>query len=177
MDKSNVLLMEMEIALSKLRLLQERPSIRLQPNLRLDGNQWCTYLGESSDDGVIGYGDTPETAMLDFDRAWLRWPGTAGVLQKCSVENSLRKFSNGDAAWTCPASAIGIYRWLEHKNFNIRKPRTIQLSGGPACASYTGVRGEEKVSINLFPDGAFEISGEFGVVSSLRKEFLECFNI
>jgi hypothetical protein len=178
MDK-NKLLMEAEVALSKLRLLQERPSVRLQPNLRLDGNQWCTYLGDSSEDGVVGYGDTPEAAMLDFDRAWLRWPGTEGLAleENGSFEDDLTRVSDGAAKWTCSASAISIYQWLEHRKFHILTPRTITISGGPGFVNYTAVRTGEEVRLELYPSGEFRIFGAYEVVSVLRKEFLECFDV
>ncbi|WP_155956109.1 hypothetical protein [Pseudomonas sp. RL] len=175
----NKLLMEAGVALSKLRLLQERPSVRLLPNLRLDGNQWCTYLGDSSEDGVVGYGDTPEAAMLDFDRAWLRWPGTEGLIleENGSVEDDLTRLSDSAAEWACRANAINIYKWLEHRKFHILKSRTITISGGPDFVNYTAVRAGEEVRLELYPGGEFKIFGAYEVVSVLRKEFLECFDV
>lgn len=46
------------------------PSMMLKPRLSIDGNQWCALHGENLQDGVAGFGDSPELAYLDFDRAW-----------------------------------------------------------------------------------------------------------
>ena len=47
-----------------------RPSMIFKPQLSIDGNQWCALLGESLQDGVAGFGDTPEDAYRDFDKNW-----------------------------------------------------------------------------------------------------------
>lgn len=36
--------------------------------LAADGTQWCVLLGGSLADGVAGFGDTPDLAMIDFDK-------------------------------------------------------------------------------------------------------------
>lgn len=46
------------------------PSAIYRPSLRIDGDQWCALYGESLQDGVAGFGDSPSKAMADFDRAW-----------------------------------------------------------------------------------------------------------
>lgn len=46
------------------------PSYMYRPKLSIDGNQWCALYGENLQDGVAGFGDSPEDAYLDFDRAW-----------------------------------------------------------------------------------------------------------
>ncbi len=48
-----------------------RPSVLFRPRLSIDGNQWCALYGDNLQDGVAGFGDTPEKAMEDFDSAWL----------------------------------------------------------------------------------------------------------
>jgi hypothetical protein len=35
-----------------------------------DGNKWCVLYGENLQDGVAGFGDSPDLASRDFDRAW-----------------------------------------------------------------------------------------------------------
>jgi len=47
---------------------QQRSSILLRPSLSIDGNQWCALYGDNLQDGVAGFGDTPEKALLDFDK-------------------------------------------------------------------------------------------------------------
>ncbi len=38
--------------------------------LSKDGNQWCWLYGDNLQDGIAGFGDTPEQAGVNFDRAW-----------------------------------------------------------------------------------------------------------
>lgn len=47
-----------------------RPSYLLHPRLSIDGNQWCALYGENLQDGVAGFGDSPEAAYAAFDKAW-----------------------------------------------------------------------------------------------------------
>ena|SRR3990167_4565077 len=49
---------------------QRRPFVQLRPRVFLDGNQWCALYGENTQDGVAGFGDSPEYAAWNFDRAW-----------------------------------------------------------------------------------------------------------
>jgi len=48
----------------------DRPAVIWKPKLSLDGNQWCALFGENLQDGVAGFGDSPEAAMWAFDLAW-----------------------------------------------------------------------------------------------------------
>ena len=48
----------------------QRPSTMFRPKLYPDGNQWCALYGDNLQEGVAGFGGTPEEAMLDFDRCW-----------------------------------------------------------------------------------------------------------
>jgi hypothetical protein len=47
-----------------------RPCMMWQPKIYLDGNKWCALLGANLQDGVAGFGDSPEEAMKAFDDAW-----------------------------------------------------------------------------------------------------------
>ena len=49
-----------------------RPFIQLRPRIFLDGNQWCALYGENIQDGVAGFGDSPEKAAWEFDRQWCK---------------------------------------------------------------------------------------------------------
>ena len=33
-----------------------------------DGNQWCCLYGENLHDGIVGFGDTPHQAVIDFNK-------------------------------------------------------------------------------------------------------------
>lgn len=48
----------------------ERPSAIYRPRLSVDGNQWCALYGDNLQDGVAGFGDSPNAAMWSFDQAW-----------------------------------------------------------------------------------------------------------
>lgn len=50
---------------------QKRPSVLYKPNIYIDGDLWCALYGENLQDGVAGFGETPEKAMIDFDINWL----------------------------------------------------------------------------------------------------------
>lgn len=47
-----------------------RPSVLWKPRIYIDGNQWCALYGENLQDGVVGFGDSPASAMYDFDNRW-----------------------------------------------------------------------------------------------------------
>ena len=49
---------------------RSRPSVIWKPKLSIDGNQWCAMYGDDLQNGVAGFGDSPELAMYDFDAAW-----------------------------------------------------------------------------------------------------------
>ncbi len=46
------------------------PHVLMRPKIQMDGNQWCALYGENLMEGVAGFGDTPELAMVAFDKAW-----------------------------------------------------------------------------------------------------------
>lgn len=47
-----------------------RPSNVYRPRLYIDGNQWCALYGDNLQDGVAGFGDSPDAATRDFDKSW-----------------------------------------------------------------------------------------------------------
>ena len=47
-----------------------RPFRLQQTRISLDGNQWCVLYGENLQDGVAGFGPSPDLASRDFDRVW-----------------------------------------------------------------------------------------------------------
>lgn len=48
----------------------QRPSAVFKPRIFPDGNQWCALLGDNLQEGVAGFGDSPELACEAFDKAW-----------------------------------------------------------------------------------------------------------
>ena len=65
--------MEMAAATERLEAAQDlkRPSRVFRPRLSIDGDQWCALYGENLQDGVAGFGNSPEEAMIAFDEAWI----------------------------------------------------------------------------------------------------------
>lgn len=47
-----------------------RPFMLLKPRVFLDGDKWCALYGENLQDGVAGFGDSPELAAWNFDKNW-----------------------------------------------------------------------------------------------------------
>ena len=65
---------------------QERPCVLWKPRLFRDGSQWCALLGENIQDGVVGFGDSPDAAMWAFDEAWReKLPPASGAQPAPSV--------------------------------------------------------------------------------------------
>jgi hypothetical protein len=48
-----------------------RPHVLMRPSIRMDGNMWCALYGDNLQEGVAGFGISPELAMHDFDAAWI----------------------------------------------------------------------------------------------------------
>lgn len=46
------------------------PHVLYKPTLTPDGDKWCALYGDDLQVGVAGFGDTPEEAMAEFDKAW-----------------------------------------------------------------------------------------------------------
>ena len=49
-----------------------RPSFLFKPKLYIDGDKWCALYGENLQEGVAGFGDSPELAYQDFDKQWTK---------------------------------------------------------------------------------------------------------
>ena len=45
---------------------------QLKPTLKKDGNQWCVLYGDNLEDGVVGFGDSPNLAIQAFNTAWYK---------------------------------------------------------------------------------------------------------
>lgn len=59
-----------EETLNEIRNELLRPSVIFRPALSLDGNAWCALLGENLQVGIAAFGDSPDEAMRNFDKAW-----------------------------------------------------------------------------------------------------------
>ena len=46
------------------------PARNFGARIFLDGSKWCCLLGDDIMSGVVGFGDTPEKAVLEFNRVW-----------------------------------------------------------------------------------------------------------
>lgn len=58
------------------------PHVLMRPSISIDGNQWCALYGDNIQDGVAGFGDTPEKAMAAFDVAWFKEDVSNRVVSK-----------------------------------------------------------------------------------------------
>ena len=50
--------------------VRRAPHVLMRPAIFPDGNQWCALYGENLQEGVAGFGDTPELACANFDINW-----------------------------------------------------------------------------------------------------------
>lgn len=64
------------------------PHVLMRPSVVPDGTMWCALYGENIQEGVAGFGETPEKAMEAFDSAWQneRTPAAARAANGCPQE-------------------------------------------------------------------------------------------
>lgn len=62
-----------------------RPHIIFRPKITIDGNVWCALYGENLQEGIAGFGITPQAACLDFDKAWQRSKTPSRALMEASA--------------------------------------------------------------------------------------------
>lgn len=48
-----------------------RPSKVFSPKIYPDGDMWCCLLGDNIQEGVVGFGKTPELACKNFDHNFM----------------------------------------------------------------------------------------------------------
>lgn len=60
------------IAFTEMIYKQECPHVLMKPKIYLDGNKWCALYGDTIQEGVCGFGDTPAEAANNFDLQWWR---------------------------------------------------------------------------------------------------------
>lgn len=48
----------------------DRPSAVFRPKVYRDGNMFCALYGDDIMSGICGFGDTPDGACWEFDKAW-----------------------------------------------------------------------------------------------------------
>jgi hypothetical protein len=63
-------LMHINESVSEIKNEMTRPFVLLKPRMFPDGNMWCALYGENLQEGVAGFGDTPEKAAIAFDFEW-----------------------------------------------------------------------------------------------------------
>ena len=44
--------------------------VLIKPKLYKDGNQWCCLYGENQMEGIVGFGNSPYLAILDWSSKW-----------------------------------------------------------------------------------------------------------
>ena len=65
----------------------QRPSVLFRPTIYPDGTMWCALLGDDLQQGIAGFGDTPDAAMRAFDVAFAK-ERTPTAARLASAENS-----------------------------------------------------------------------------------------
>ena len=65
-----------EASLLRSQLAQEQQGFNLfatlKPTIQQDGNQWCVLYGENLQVGIAGFGDSPQLAIIDWNREWYK---------------------------------------------------------------------------------------------------------
>ena len=59
-----------EVACAEIAESFTAPHITMKPTLSADGDMWCALYGENLQEGVAGFGKTPQEAMAAFDKEW-----------------------------------------------------------------------------------------------------------
>ena len=62
--------MEMRQAFQETQYAQQAPHVLMRPKVYPDGDHWCALYGINLQEGVAGFGKTPEGACSDFDHNW-----------------------------------------------------------------------------------------------------------
>lgn len=57
-------------AFNAIEFMFARPSVAFRPRFGMDGDHYFFLLGEDLQNGVAGFGKTPEAAAQAFDDAW-----------------------------------------------------------------------------------------------------------
>lgn len=83
-----------------------RPSVLYRPSVVRDGSKWSALYGSNLMEGVCGFGDTPEDAMIDFDKNWHHQRAS-----KYQVES----FATPPCCWCqtdyCPEMPVNTLKW------------------------------------------------------------------
>ena len=58
--------------LTEVRNIMDSPAMKYRPNLSIDGDMWCALYGKTLQDGVAGFGSSPQKAMDNFNDEWVR---------------------------------------------------------------------------------------------------------
>lgn len=58
------------ISIAEAAMIVSSPHVVMRARVFADGNQWCCLYGDDLQVGVAGFGDTPQQACAEFDRAW-----------------------------------------------------------------------------------------------------------
>lgn len=60
----------LQCAISDCAAVHTSPSVIYRPRIFMDEDQWCVLYGDNLQDGVVGFGKSPLSAMASFDVAW-----------------------------------------------------------------------------------------------------------
>lgn len=102
------------------------PAYRLRPQLSKDVGRWRAVYGESVENGVVGFGFSPEEAFADFDRKWTE------------------KLSAPTASMGGP-SASDLVRFVASLSENEKKSLRFEVLNKEAVAALDGILASERV--------------------------------
>jgi len=51
---------QISAAIQSIEIHHTSPHVLMRPKLSIDGDQWCALYGENLQDGVAGFGDSPD---------------------------------------------------------------------------------------------------------------------
>lgn len=61
-------------------IMRAAPHVLMRPRVFPDGDMWCALYGDNLQEGVAGFGKTPQEACAAFDKAWRDVPTPAAML-------------------------------------------------------------------------------------------------
>ena len=45
---------------------------QLRPKIYQDGSKWCVLYGDDMQIGIVGFGETPQKAVMDWNKKWYK---------------------------------------------------------------------------------------------------------
>jgi len=92
----------------------------LKPKIFIDGDQWCVLYGDNVQEGIAGFGSTPNEAIFAWNAQWNKElsakPETVGCFS-CDADFIPESKNDRDEGWFCDSC-------LDHPEENAKKVPT-----------------------------------------------------